>query len=325
MSATGTLGQRYPPGTATSNDESEDPMQGRPQPPSASELSGLQGDTQKYMDRAYDFPDPPNQSTYAAPKAVNNRVKSPANNMLAAHGLSELEAEDMAARGRGESEDLSATARMSPAEHYALQARMHTQQQEQRGINGLPLNDRARAAAKAEKRKSAGTVTSHAHNNSNSTGENNDSLGSPFRHRASSLPPEHERSTATQQNAMPQSASRAERSRPPVSGSATRPRRALSNASLGASESSGSLTKDGLINLLAEGLQRERAKVQAYMKELVEAESEVSFCPFAQQLPELMWWPADRLAFSIAGQSESRDRQLSFKALGFGIFPPSRA
>jgi len=107
--------------------------------------------------------------------------------------------------------------------------------------------------------------------------ETDEPLGSPFRLRSNSAGPGLQQASAPTSATKPSNTT-ATKARPPMSGSgSTRDKsRKVSNNSLHTINDGNGLSKDELLERMAEALRKERAKNRSYMKELVEAENEVS-------------------------------------------------
>lgn len=157
---------------------------------------------------------------------------------------------------------------MSPAEQYAMQAKIHSQSNQQ--FEDAPGGEHQRLAS----------------------GED-DSLGSPFRARPPSsqarmAPRSASGSRATSRNdngkyapaTKPHSTNR----KPPMvahRGSTTS--LAYMSDPNTAPASTGTLSKDELLERMADALRKERAKNKTYMKELQESEKEVRCLSFSRE------------------------------------------
>lgn len=265
-----------------------------PPSPAGSDDSGLDNETQAYFDRSLDadLTNPANMATIASYGLSEHPTYDDERGQ---HFVGQLMALDEERNARAYA-DMSAavrTLKLQSAhanveqEQYALQSRLHAEKQSDivharsrpssvyGGLSTAPPPEPVvqRDGSGRQPRNHFSSETEEA------------SLGSPFRHRSNSgsqvqsarLPPP--RAPASVAHSRPQSAQphQPHRSKPPVSGSLRDRGRKTSSTSLNVSQDGSlGLTKDELLERLAEALRKERAKNKSYMKELIEAENEVN-------------------------------------------------
>lgn len=147
-------------------------------------------------------------------------------------------------------------ASLSPAEQYAMQAKVHGQShqhfEDDEGSLGSPFNTQGRSAhaqprAHASQSASAGGSRSHSRNDK----------GQP---------------TSKSRHAPK---TRAQQAHPLAHQGSTTSLAYMSDPNTGAATSTGALSKAELLERMADALRKERAKNKSYMKELQESELEV--------------------------------------------------